>query len=116
MNVKLIAAVLVLLTALAGTAYGLRWALSALTDAKAQVHALETRVAAVEAQLAKVQRNVNQTVQRSQAHAQEIRQAVRVAPSWADAHVPTDITASLCKFANCKGSGVYAPTSKPDDK
>lgn len=100
-------AILVLLLALAGASL---WLHRSLSDAREQLGAMvvqaearEARLAALEARLGALGRDIQAINQRSAQNERRVQEALRRNPDWSRNPVPPDVADGLCAFADCAG-------------
>ena len=100
-------AILVLLLALAGTSL---WLHRSLGDAREQLGAMvvqakdrEARLAALEARLGALGRDIQAINQRSAQNERRVQESLRQNPDWSREPVPPAVADGLCEFASCVG-------------
>lgn len=100
-------AILALILGLGGSTLWLHRSLSAaqteLGTMVAQAEAREARLAALEARLGALGRDIQSLNQRSADNARQIQGALRENPVWAAEPTPPAVVDGLCKFAKCAG-------------
>lgn len=72
-----------------------------LASTSAQVTALSSTVAQLEARAGAVERGINNLNQRSAENERRLTNALRQEPVWSDSPVPPVVADELCKFATC---------------
>lgn len=100
-------AILVLLLALAGTSL---WLHRSLGDAREQLGAMvvqaearEARLAALEAHLGALGRDIQAINQRSVQNERRVQESLRQNPDWSRQPTPPAVVDGLCSFADCVG-------------